>query len=57
MRDQYTIDQLLGTGAYGEVRRCIFKDNMQDKKTPVKEYRAVKILSKNYMEEKHHKEF
>jgi len=57
MRDQYTIDNLIGKGAYGEVRRCIWKKDMHDKKTTIKQYRAVKILSKAYMEEKHINEF
>jgi serine/threonine protein kinase len=30
---------------------------MHDKKTTIKQYRAVKILSKAYMEDKHIKEF
>lgn len=57
MRDQYTIDNQIGSGAYGEVRRCIWKKDMHDKKTTIKQYRAVKILSKAYMEDKHIKEF
>jgi len=53
MRDYYRIlDPKLGTGAYGEVRKCVYKDNIKDKKSSIKEYRAVKILSKAYMEEK-----
>jgi len=52
MRDFYRIlDPPLGEGAYGEARRCIWKDKM-DLKSPLKEYRAVKILRKNYMEDK-----
>ena len=30
MRDNYRIDKLLGTGAYGEVRQCVYKQNMKD---------------------------
>ena len=53
MRDFYRIlDPPLGTGAYGEVRKCVYKENMRDKKSSMKSYRAVKILSKAYMEEK-----
>ena len=52
MRDHYTIDNLLGTGAYGEVRRCIYKKDVHDKKCTTKQFRACKILSKAYMEEK-----
>lgn len=57
MRDSYTIDLELGKGAYGEVRRCVYKKDMHDKKTSIKQYRAVKILSKAYMEDKHIKDF
>ena len=53
MRDFYRIlDPPMGTGAYGEVRKCVFKQNMKDKKSSIKQFRAVKILSKAYMEEK-----
>ena len=55
MRDLYRIlDPKLGEGAYGEVRKCVFKDKRKNGEKPsaFKEYRAVKILSKNYMEEK-----
>jgi serine/threonine protein kinase len=52
MRDYYRIYDLLGTGAYGEVRKCVFKANMKDKRSSLKSYRAVKILSKAYMEDK-----
>jgi len=52
MRDFYRIlDPKLGEGAYGEVRRCIFKDKTK-KKSALKEYRAVKVLRKNYMQDK-----
>lgn len=43
MRDCYRIDKLLGKGAYGEVRQCVYKENIKDKKSTVKDYRAVKI--------------
>ena len=36
MRDQYTIHDILGRGAYGEVRKCIWKKDMHDKKTTIK---------------------
>jgi hypothetical protein len=50
MRDHYRIGDLLGTGAYGEVRKCVFKEDMKDRNSAVKEYRAVKILRKAHME-------
>ena len=53
MRDYYRIlDPALGKGAYGEVRKCIYKDNIMDKKSSLKQFRAVKIMSRSYMEEK-----
>jgi len=52
MRDSYRIDELLGEGAFGEVRRCVYKEDMKDKRSSIKDYRAVKILSKSYMEKK-----
>jgi len=52
MRDFYRIDEMLGEGAFGEVRRCVYKEDMKDKKSSIKDYRAVKILSKSYMESK-----
>jgi calcium-dependent protein kinase len=53
MRDYYRIlDPPLGSGAYGEVRKCIFKENIMDKKSSLKHFRAVKIMSRAYMEEK-----
>jgi calcium-dependent protein kinase len=53
MRDYYRIlDPELGKGAYGEVRKCIFKENIMDKKSSLKQFRAVKIMSRAYMEEK-----
>jgi len=52
MRDYYRIlDPKLGEGAYGEVRKCVWKCK-KDLKSAFKEYRAVKILRKNYMEDK-----
>ena len=53
MRDFYRIlDPPLGSGAYGEVRKCVFKEDIKDKKNSLKQFRAVKIISKAYMEEK-----
>ena len=52
MRDFYRIDDKLGEGAFGEVRRCVYKEHMNDKRSSIKDYRAVKIQSKAYMEEK-----
>lgn len=52
MRDHYRIGDLLGTGAYGQVRKCVYKENMKDRNSAVKQYRAVKILSKAHMEDK-----
>ena len=49
MRDNYRIEELLGKGAYGEVRRCVWKKDMRDTKSSIKDYRAVKILSKAYV--------
>ena len=54
MRDHYRIiDEPLGKGAYGEVRKCytIPFENMRNKST-CKQFRAVKVLSKSYMDEK-----
>lgn len=52
MREHYKIGSRLGKGAYGEVRKCTYKENMLDKNDPVKQYRAVKILAKAHMEHK-----
>lgn len=53
MRDYYRIlDPELGKGAYGEVRKCIYKENIMDKKSSLKQFRAVKIMSRAYMEDK-----
>lgn len=57
MRDYYRILEKLGQGTFGEVRKCIYKDNIKDKRSTIKHYRAVKILSKAYMEEKEIKVF
>lgn len=52
MRDHYRITDLLGKGAYGEARKCVYKKDVTNKKDSYKDYRAVKILSKAYMAEK-----
>jgi len=31
MRDYYRIEEKIGEGAYGEVRKCIFKDKFENK--------------------------
>ena len=49
MRDYYRITDLLGEGAYGEVRKCIYKEEELDKGSSYKQYRAVKILKKALM--------
>jgi serine/threonine protein kinase len=50
MRDCYRIVKELGKGAYGEVMQCVYIENIRDRKSTVKDYRAVKILSKSYMD-------
>ena len=58
MRDHYRIlDPPLGVGAYGEVRMCVYKESVLDKKSSLKQLRAVKIMSKAYMEEREMKSF
>lgn len=58
MRDHYRIlDPPLGVGAYGEVRQCVYKDSILDKKSSLKQLRAVKIMSKAYMEEREMRSF
>ena len=57
MRDCYRIVKQLGKGAYGEVMQCVYKENIRDVRNTVKDYRAVKILSKSYMDQKAHDEF
>mmetsp|Transcript_5489 Transcript_5489/g.9303 ORF Transcript_5489/g.9303 Transcript_5489/m.9303 type:complete len:174 (+) Transcript_5489:25-546(+) len=53
MRDYYRIlDPPLGQGGYGKVMKCVYKENMKDKKSSIKQIRAVKIMSKSYMDEK-----
>ena len=53
MRDYYKIlAKPLGIGAYGEVRKCFYKDDINDKNNRFKQYRACKVMSKSYMEEK-----
>ena len=51
MRDYYQITDFLGDGAYGEVRKCIYKANMHDRRTTIRQERAVKIINKNWMDE------
>ena len=58
MRDYYKIlENPLGTGAYGEVRKCYWKKDITNKCDRFKEYRAVKVMSKSYMEEKNIRDF
>ena len=57
MRDYYRIEDLLGEGAYGEVRKCVYKDKKKDKHSSMKEFRAVKIMMKDFMEPKDKKSF
>ena len=51
MRDYYRIlANPIGHGAYGEVRKVIYKEcGVNDKSSFYKEYRAVKILDKSHM--------
>ena len=52
MRNYYRIlDPPLGQGAFAEVRKCIYKEDIQNKKSATKQFRAVKILNKAHMEE------
>ena len=44
IQDDYTIKDVLGSGAYGEVRKCIH--------LRTKETRAVKIINKSLMKSK-----
>lgn len=44
IQDDYTIKDVLGSGAYGEVRKCIH--------LRTKEVRAVKIINKSLMKQK-----
>ena len=57
MRDHYRIMELLGRGAFGEARKCVWKENIHNKKNSYKDYRAVKVMSRAYMEEKDEKMF
>lgn len=53
MRDYYRIiDEPLGKGAYGEVRKChtIPYGNYKGKSS-CKQFRAVKVMSKAYMDD------
>ena len=59
MRDYYRIlEDSLGKGAYGEVRKCIYKEKgILDKQSFFKEYRACKVMSKSHMEKKDYDSF
>lgn len=56
MRDYYRILDCLGAGAFGEVRKCVYREK-SDNKSFYKQYRAVKIISKNHLDEKGIKSF
>lgn len=43
IKDLYKISGAIGTGAYGEVRKCLHRDT--------KVQRAVKIINKNMLDE------
>ena len=57
MRDYYRVLQKLGSGSYGEVRNCMYMENILDIRSSMKSYRAVKCLSKSHMEDKDVKSF
>jgi|TARA_B110000285_G_C14826235_1_gene468798 serine/threonine protein kinase len=57
MRDHYRIMDLLGKGAFGEARKCVWKESIHNKKNSYKDYRAVKVMSRAYMEKKHEEMF
>ena len=58
MRNYYRIlDPPLGKGAYAEVRKCIYKEDIQNKKSSTKQFRAVKILNKAHMEQANEEDF
>ena len=52
MRDYYRIENQMGVGAYGQVMKCFYKHNILDFKNSIRQPRAVKIFSKNYMTDK-----
>lgn len=56
MRDYYRILDCLGAGAFGEVRKCVYREKSSSKSF-YKQYRAVKIMSKNHMDDKGYKSF
>ena len=56
MRDYYRILDKLGEGAFGEVRKCVYREKSTSKSF-YKQYRAVKIISKNHLDEKGEKSF
>lgn len=43
IKDCYKISSVIGRGAYGEVRKCMYKET--------KSIRAVKIITKKYLKE------
>ena len=51
MRDYYRILDQIGAGAFGEVRKCVYREKSTSKSF-YKQYRAVKIISKNHMDDK-----
>ena len=59
MRDKYRImDPALGKGAFGEVRKCYTIPRAALKRqSAIKQYKAVKILSKAYMSDKEFQSF
>lgn len=57
MRDYYRILDCLGAGAFGEVRKCVYREKSVENKSFYKQYRAVKIIAKNYMDKKGYESF
>ena len=51
MREHYRILEKLGEGTFGEVRKCVYNENIKDLRSEFKQIRAVKILKKNHMED------
>lgn len=57
MRDYYRIlENPLGRGAFGEVHKCVYKENSKDN-LYFKQYRALKSIDKNHMERSDFKKF